>query len=151
MHSSHMGPHPLPGYTLDGETGPVNIEKNPSVLLLFLPRGPGAIIWGRGAGVLLGAAAEEAVWAGALGAAVPAQLGRGGAGPAWGVGPRHWSQEREEEGKLRAGNPPPALRASSCLSVLDRACWSHRVNLAGHKEENLEENHTRKHSASFKQ
>lgn len=84
-----MGPHPLPGHTLNGEPGPVHVEEDPSVLLLFLPRGPGALIWGRGAGVVLGAAAQEAVRAGALGAAVPAQLGRGGAGPARGVGSRH--------------------------------------------------------------
>lgn len=66
VHSSHMGPHPLPGDALDGETGPVNVEKNPSILLLFLSRRPGAVVRGGGGGVLVGAAAEEAVGAGAL-------------------------------------------------------------------------------------
>lgn len=61
VHSSHMGPHPLPGYALDGKAGPVDVEKNPSILFLFLPRGPGAVVRGRGGGLLLGAAAEEAV------------------------------------------------------------------------------------------
>lgn len=61
MYGSHMGPHPLPGYTLDGKTGPVDVEKNPSILLLFLHGGPGAVIGRRGGGLLLGAAAEEAV------------------------------------------------------------------------------------------
>lgn len=61
VHSSHVGPHPLPGSTLDGKTSPVNVEKNPSILLLFIPGGPGAVVWGRGGGILLGAAAEEAV------------------------------------------------------------------------------------------
>lgn len=85
-----MGPHPLPGYAFDGKAGPVNVEENPSVLLLFLPRGPGAIVGGRGGGIVLGgAAAEEAVRAAALGPAVPAQLGRGRAGAARGVGSRH--------------------------------------------------------------
>lgn len=56
-----MGPHPLPGGTLDGKASPVNVEKNPSILLLFVPRGPGAVVRGRGGGILLGAAAEEAV------------------------------------------------------------------------------------------
>lgn len=97
VHSSHMGPHPLPGDTLDGKTVPVNVEKNSSILLLFLPRGVGTIVWGRSRRLLLGGAAEEAVWAGALGPAVPAQLGRGGAGTAWGVGAGHWSQEGQGE------------------------------------------------------
>lgn len=124
MHSSHMGPHPLPGYTLDGETSPVNVEKNSSVLLLFLPGGPGTVIWGRGAGLLLGAAAEEAVWAGALGPAVPAQLGRGGAGPAWGVGSRHWSQGEEE--KL---GQEILLQLLGLLLVCQ--CWTVHVDLKG--------------------
>ena len=93
VHSSHMGPHPLPGDAFDGETSPVDIKKNSSILLLFLPRGPGTVIRGRGGGFLLGAAAEEAVRACALWSAVPAQFGRGSAGPAWGVGSCHWSQE----------------------------------------------------------
>lgn len=66
VHRGHMGPHPLPGYTLNGETSPVHVEKDPSILLLFLPRGPGAVIGGGGGGVHLGAAAEQAVRAGAF-------------------------------------------------------------------------------------
>ena len=89
VHCSHVRPHPLPGYTLDGKTCPVHVEKNPSILLLFLPRGPGAVVRGGGRGLLLGAAAEEAVRAAALGPAMPAQLGRGGAGPARGVRSGH--------------------------------------------------------------
>lgn len=89
VHGSHVGPHPLPGHALDGETAPVDIEEDPSVLLLLLAGRPGAVVWRRGAGLLLGAAAEEAVRAGALGAAVSAQLGRRRAGPAGGVGSRH--------------------------------------------------------------
>ncbi len=88
MHSSHMGPHPLPSYALNGKTRPVNVEKNPSILLLFV-RGPGAVVGRRGRGLLLSAAAEEAVRAAALGPAMPAQLGRGSAGPAWGIGSCH--------------------------------------------------------------
>lgn len=84
-----MGPHPLPGHTLDGETGPVDVEQNPSVLVLFLPGGPGNVVWGRRARLLLGAAAQETVRTGALGAAVPAQLGRGRPGPSRGVRSRH--------------------------------------------------------------
>lgn len=84
-----MGPHPLPGHALDGEAGPVNVEKDPSVLLLFLPGRAGSVVGRRIAGLLLGAAAEEAVRAGAFGAAMSAQLGRGRAGPAGGVGSRH--------------------------------------------------------------
>lgn len=84
-----MRPHPLPGDTLDGKTVPVNVEKNPSILLLFLPGGVGTVVWGGGSRLLLGAAAEEAVRAGALGPAVPAELGRGGASSAWGVGAGH--------------------------------------------------------------
>lgn len=84
-----MGPHPLPGDAFDGKTSAVDVEKNPSILLLFLPGRPRAIVWGGGGGLLLGAAAEEAVRAGALGPAVPAQLGRGGASPARGVGSGH--------------------------------------------------------------
>lgn len=61
VHSSHMGPHPLPGDAFNGKTSPVNIKKNSSILLLFLPRGPGTVIRGRGRGFFLGAAAEKAV------------------------------------------------------------------------------------------
>lgn len=103
VHRSHMGPHPLPGDTLNGKTGPVNVEKNPSIFLLFLPRGVGTVVWGRSRRLLLGAAAEEAVWAGALGPAIPAQLGRGGAGSTWRVGSGHWSQEGQEEEEEKSG------------------------------------------------
>lgn len=118
VYGSHMGPHPLPGHALNRESSPVDIEQNPSVFLLFLTRGPGAVVWRRGAGVLLGAAAKEAVRAGALGAAVPAQLGWGGAGSARGVWSRHWLQEMKEE-ELGQENPPQALRASLFWSAVD--------------------------------
>lgn len=85
----HVGPHPVPGPSLDGKPGPVDVEEDPSVLVLLLPGGAGHVVGGRGAGLVLGAAAQEAVGAGALGAAVAAQLGRGGSGPAGGVGSRH--------------------------------------------------------------
>lgn len=92
VHGGHVGPHPLPGDPLDGKARAVNVEEDPSVLLLFLPWGPGAVV-GRGRGRLLpGAAAEEAVRAGALGPAVSAQLGRGRAGPARGVRSGHRSR-----------------------------------------------------------
>lgn len=85
MHSSHVGPHPLPGDALDGKTIPINVEKNPSILLLLL-RG---MVRRRRGGLLPSAAAQEAVRAAALGTGIPAQLGRGGAGPARGVGSSH--------------------------------------------------------------
>lgn len=134
MHSSHMGPHPLPGGTLDGKPSPVNVEKNPSILLLFVPRGPGAVVRGRGGGILLGAAAEEAVWAGAFGPAMPAQLGRGGAGPAWGVGSRHWSQEEEKLGQAILLRLQGLLLVCHCRTVhvdLKGQTW------AGEKKQNL--------------
>lgn len=84
-----MRPHALPGHALDGEAGPVDVEENPSVLVLFLPRGPGSVVGGRRAGLLPGAGAQQAMRAGALGAAVAAQLGGGAPGPAGGVGTRH--------------------------------------------------------------
>lgn len=104
MHSGHMGPHPLPGDTLDGETGSVNVKHDPSILLLFLPRGSGAAVR-RGGGGLLGRApaAEEAVGAGALGPAMPAQLSRGGASPAWRVRASHQSQQGQEEEEEELG------------------------------------------------
>jgi len=71
VHSSHMGPHPLPGDTFDGKTVPINIEKNPPILLLFLLRRLGTVVRVGRRGLLLGAVAEEAVRAGALGPAMP--------------------------------------------------------------------------------
>ncbi len=126
-----MGPHPLPGYALDGKPGPVHVEKNPSILFLFLPRGPGTVVRGRGGGLLLGTAAEEAVRAGALGPAVPAQLGRGGAGPAWRVGSRHWSQEGQEEEEEEEEKLGQAilLRLQELLLVCQ--AWPAHVDLKG--------------------
>lgn len=69
----HMAPHPLPGDALDGETVPINVEENPSFLLLFLL---GGVTGGAGSGLLPGAVVEQAVCTGALGAAAPAELGR---------------------------------------------------------------------------
>lgn len=142
MHSRHVAPHPLPGHALDGEAGPVNVEKDASVLLLFLPRRPGSVVGRRIAGLLLGAAAEEAMRAGAFGAAMPAQLGWGGAGPARGVGSRHWSQEGEEE---------LALRASSCSSVLDSTCCSQRVNLKNNYSISVQQGYILKHVTQSQQ
>lgn len=106
-----MGPHPLPGHALDGETAPVDIEEDPSVLLLLLAGRPGAVVWRRGAGLLLGAAAEEAVRAGALGAAVSAQLGRRRAGPAGRVGSRH----RRPGGRLEVSGRESSSGSQSLL------------------------------------
>lgn len=106
-----MGPHPLPGHGLDGETGPVDVEEDPSVLLLLLAGRPGAVVWRRGAGLLLGAAAEEAVRAGALGAAVSAQLGRRRAGAAGGVGSRH----RRPAGRLEVSGRESSSGSQSLL------------------------------------
>ena len=94
MHVSDVRPHALPGEGLDGEPGPVHVKEYPAVLLLLLTWRPGAVAC-RGRGRLLPAAgtvAEEAVGAGALGPAVPAQLDRRRAGPAGGVRPGHRSQ-----------------------------------------------------------
>jgi len=92
VHGRHVAPHPVPRDALDGEAGPVHVEENAAVLLLLLPGGPGAVVRGGGGRLVPGAGAapeEEAVSAGALGAAVPAQLGRGGPGPARGGGSGH--------------------------------------------------------------
>lgn len=95
VNGRHVGPHPLPGHTLNGETGPVDVEQNPSVLVFVLPGRPGHVVWGGCTQLLLGAAAQETVSTGALGAAVPAQLGRGGPGPTRWVRSRHRLQEEE--------------------------------------------------------
>lgn len=89
VNGRHVGPHPLPGGALDGETGPVDVEQSPPVLVLLLPGGPGQVVGAGRARRLLGAAAQQTMGAGALGAAVAAQLGRGRPGPAGGVGARH--------------------------------------------------------------
>lgn len=130
MHSSHVGPHPVPGAAVDGKASPVNVEENPSVLLLLLSRGPGGVVGGRGGGLLPGAAAEEAVRAAALGPAVPAQLGRGGAGPARGVGSGHWSregQEEEEEEEEETLEQAVLLQLQELLLV--GQCWTVHVDV----------------------
>lgn len=116
---SNVGPHPLPGDALDGEPSTVDVEKHPSILLLLLPGRVRANVGGGGGRLALGAAAEQAVRAGALGAAVSAQLGRGGASPAGGVGSSHWSQEgRVEEQEQQSSS---ATRGTPLWSLLDRA------------------------------
>lgn len=95
VNGRHVGPHPLPGHALNGETGPVDVEQDPSVLVFVLPGRPGHVVWGRCTQLLLGAAAQETVSTGALGAAVPAQFGRGGPGPTGWVWSRHRLQEEE--------------------------------------------------------
>lgn len=87
MDGCYVGPHPLPGDALNGETSTVDVEQNSSVLLILLPWGAGAVI--QGWGIVLGAAAEEAVGAGALGPAMSAQFGRGAASAAGGGGSSH--------------------------------------------------------------
>lgn len=117
-----MGPHPVPRWIFNGETGPVHVEKNPSILLLLLPGGAGAVVGGGGGGPLPGAAAEEAVRAGALGSAVPAQLGRGGAGPAGGVGSGHGSQRGTRRRRRRGwgGRSSPSYNSFSVLVSVGR-------------------------------
>lgn len=95
VHRRHVGPHPLPGHALDGEPSPVDVEEDPSVLVLLLPRGPEKVVGCGGTRVLLGATAQETVGAAALGAAVAAQPGRGGPGQAGGVRSRHWFRQKE--------------------------------------------------------
>lgn len=46
MDGCYVGPHPLPGDALNGETSTVDVEQNSSVLLLLLPWGAGAVIQG---------------------------------------------------------------------------------------------------------
>lgn len=125
-----MGPHPLPGDALDGKTAPVNVEKSPSVLLLLL-RG---MVRRRRRGLLPGAAAQEAVRAAALGPAVPAQLGRGGAGPARGAGSSHRPHESQEEEEFRTGTPPPATSVSCYNSVFEGPCRQHAGRPGKRKE-----------------
>lgn len=61
---------------------------------------------------------------------MPAQLGRGGAGPAWGVGPRHRSQEgQEEEEEEEKLGQAILLRLQELLLVCQ--CWTVHVDLKG--------------------
>lgn len=128
VHGRHMGPHPLPGDTLYRKTRSINVEKNPSILLLFLLGGSRAVLWGRQRGGLLGAAAEETVRAGALGPAMPAQLGCRGASPVWGVGSSHWPQEEVEEEEEKLGQAI-FLQLQELLFVSEQ-CKAH-VDLQG--------------------